>query len=171
MMILDYWFELTAGAVMLALIIYTAIISRHLRSYKKMTTFMQDGNIEEHVCKLEERLIEHQKLLKNLNRDIKAIDITLATFPHCWHLIRYNAFERTGSDLSFSLALLNDHFDGFILTSIFGREDSRVYAKPVVGGKSKYTLSEEEKQAIKAAMGKQTGKKRSPERGDVGEKD
>jgi hypothetical protein len=66
--------------------------------------------------------------------------------------VRYNAFDKTGSDLSFTLALLNDQMDGFVLTSIFGREDSRVYAKPLLGGKSQYALSQEEQQAIKAAM-------------------
>lgn len=63
-------------------------------------------------------------------------------------IIRYNPFGDTGGDQSFALALLDDQGDGVVISSIFGRSDSRLYAKPVRGGKSKYTLSAEEDQAI-----------------------
>ena len=64
---------------------------------------------------------------------------------------RYNAFRETGSDLSFSLALLDRDLDGIVLTSLFGREESRCYGKPVKQGKSSYFLSEEEVQALDEA--------------------
>ncbi|MGI6365713.1 MAG: DUF4446 family protein [Bacillota bacterium] len=147
-----YWFELTAGAILLGLLIHTAILSRRLKAYKKMTALVRGGNIEEHICNLEERFAEQQKLLESLGLSIEAVKSELKSFPRHWHLVRYNAFDKTGSDLSFTLALLNDQMDGFVLTSIFGREDSRVYAKPLLGGKSQYALSQEEQQAIKAAM-------------------
>jgi hypothetical protein len=63
-------------------------------------------------------------------------------------IIRYNPFGDTGGDQSFALALLDDQNDGVVLSSIFGRNESRLYAKPVKGGKSKYTLTAEEDQAI-----------------------
>ena len=63
-------------------------------------------------------------------------------------LIRYNPFGDTGGDQSFALAILDEHDDGIVLSSIFGRAESRLYAKPVKGGKSKYTLSAEEEKAI-----------------------
>jgi len=66
-------------------------------------------------------------------------------------LIRYNPFDDTGGDQSFALALLDDHGDGVVITSIFGRDNSRLYAKPVKGGRSKYSLSTEEEQAISQA--------------------
>lgn len=147
-----YWFELATGAILLVLLIHTAILSRRLKAYKKMTAFVKGGNIEEHVCNLEERIAQQQKRLESLGQGIQSLNLELKSFPQHWHLTRYNAFDKTGSDLSFTLALLNDCQDGFVLTSIFGREDSRVYAKPILGGKSQYALSEEEQQAIKAAM-------------------
>lgn len=67
-------------------------------------------------------------------------------------MVRYNAFRDTGSDLSFSLALLNEHNDGVVLNGIYARDMSNIYAKPIEGGKSKYALSDEEKQAIEIAM-------------------
>lgn len=149
-----YWLELATGLILLGLIIHTVILSRRLQSYKKLTTLLKGGNLEEHINKFEDRFSEQQALLDKLSHNIQAIDVEIKSFPQHWHLQRFNAFDNTGSDLSFSLALLNDYMDGYVLTSIFGREDSRVYAKPVAGGKSQYTLSEEEQQAITAAMKK-----------------
>lgn len=67
-------------------------------------------------------------------------------------LIRYNAFENMGSDLSFSAALLDMSGDGFVISSINNRDETRVYAKPVKGSKSNYHLSSEEVLAINKAM-------------------
>ncbi len=67
-------------------------------------------------------------------------------------LLRYDAFEDVGGRLSFSCALLDDHGDGVVLTSINGRQETRVYAKPVTQGVSSYNLSTEEQEAIRQAL-------------------
>ena len=67
-------------------------------------------------------------------------------------MVRYNAFEEMGGNLSFSLALLDDHGDGVVLTSISGRTEARMYAKPVKGLESKHNLSDEEREAIASAV-------------------
>jgi hypothetical protein len=67
-------------------------------------------------------------------------------------LVRYDAFEDVGGRLSFSCALLNDAGDGVVMTSINGRQDTRVYAKPVYRAESVHNLSEEEAAAIREAM-------------------
>ena len=67
-------------------------------------------------------------------------------------LVRYDAFEDVGGRLSFSCALLDDNANGVVVTSINGRQDTRVYAKPIVGGKSGYNLSVEEDEAIRQAL-------------------
>ena len=68
-------------------------------------------------------------------------------------LIRYDAFEDVGGRLSFSCALLDERGDGVVVTSINGRQDTRVYAKPVARGTSDHNLSEEEVEAIREALG------------------
>src|ERR671914_171000 len=68
-------------------------------------------------------------------------------------LLRYDAFEDVGGRLSFSCALLDDHGTGVVLTSINGRQETRVYAKPVNGGTSSHNLSLEEDEAIRRALG------------------
>ena len=67
-------------------------------------------------------------------------------------LVRYDAFEDVGGRLSFSCALLDDHGSGVVMTSINGRQDTRVYAKPVDAGRSPYNLSVEEEEAIRQAL-------------------
>lgn len=74
------------------------------------------------------------------------------------HLVRYDAFEDVGGRLSFSCAMLDDHGDGVVVTSINGRRDTRVYAKPVTAGRSPYSLSTEEEEAIAKAMSEAPGR-------------
>jgi hypothetical protein len=68
-------------------------------------------------------------------------------------LLRYDAFEDVGGRLSFSCALLDDQGTGVVLTSINGRQETRVYAKPVTQGASSHNLSLEEEEAIRRALG------------------
>ncbi len=67
-------------------------------------------------------------------------------------LLRYDAFEDVGGRLSFSCAMLDEHGTGVVLTSINGRQETRVYAKPVTERTSTYNLSMEEAEAIRQAM-------------------
>lgn len=67
-------------------------------------------------------------------------------------LVRYDAFEDVGGRLSFSCALLDDLGNGVVVTSINGRQDTRVYAKPITEGRSQYNLSIEEEEAIRQAV-------------------
>ncbi|MEE8599980.1 DUF4446 family protein [Euzebya tangerina] len=66
--------------------------------------------------------------------------------------VRYDAFDDMGGRLSFSIALLDEHGDGSVITAMNGRVQTRTYAKPVTGGSSSHNLSEEEVQAIAQAM-------------------
>lgn len=66
-------------------------------------------------------------------------------------IVRFNPFRNTGGDQSFVLALLDNNDSGMLLTSIHGREGTRVYIKPISYGNSDHTLSEEESQALKQA--------------------
>jgi hypothetical protein len=67
-------------------------------------------------------------------------------------LVRFNPFDDTGSDQSFVIALLDDRRDGIVLSSLHGRANTRLFAKPVEGGESSHALSDEEAQAIRIAI-------------------
>ena len=66
-------------------------------------------------------------------------------------VVRYDAFDDIGGQLSFSAALLDEHADGVVLTSITGRTGGRTYLKPVVAGEGGLPLSEEEVAAVASA--------------------
>ena len=74
-------------------------------------------------------------------------------------IVRYSAFQDTGSDLSFALALLDNDNNGVMLNGIYSREMSNIYAKPIEKGKSTYTLSKEEDEALKKAINYERGEK------------
>jgi hypothetical protein len=107
---------------------------------------------------LERELRQHATATQKLLHRIEQLEHRLASAEegHAGALqrlglVRFNAFPDTGSDQSFSLALLDGRGSGFVLTSLYGRSESRVYAKPLLDGKCPYKLSDEERQAIGSA--------------------
>lgn len=69
-------------------------------------------------------------------------------------VVRYNPFEDTGSNQSFVLAMLDARGDGFVLSSLHSRQSTRMFLKPVTGGKADGAISAEEGEAIKLAAAK-----------------
>jgi len=72
-------------------------------------------------------------------------------------LVRFNPFEDTGGNQSFALALLDQHGDGLVISSLHARAGTRVYGKAIAAGKSEAALSDEEGEALKQALGSGTG--------------
>ena len=68
-------------------------------------------------------------------------------------VVRFNPFKEIGGDQSFSIAVLDADNNGFVITSHYGRESNRVYAKPIGNGTSSYSLSKEEEEAVARAIG------------------
>ncbi|WP_128426924.1 DUF4446 family protein [Gudongella oleilytica] len=107
----------------------------------------------------EDLIIQLNRDISNLNRDVNLIESnilsieTKLTFAlQKIGFIRYNAFEDIGSDLSFSIALLDAYNNGFVITSMYGREKSVSFAKQVKNGKSSIPISPEERMAIERAV-------------------
>ncbi|MBI2121209.1 MAG: DUF4446 family protein [Candidatus Wildermuthbacteria bacterium] len=97
------------------------------------------------ACKaLEKRLGELEKQLKEYQKEMRK------SFTKSG-VVRFNPFGEMGGDQSFSLALLDQDNNGIIVTSHYTIEHQRVYAKPITKGKSEYSLSKEEKEAIEKA--------------------
>lgn len=73
-------------------------------------------------------------------------------------MVRFDAFRGLGGRMSFSVALLDDRGNGVVISSIYGRSESRIYTKPVIERGSKYELSPEEREAIRlATLNKELG--------------
>ena len=88
-----------------------------------------------------------------LRREVAALRQEGAQSLRHLAVVRYDAFTDTGGQLSWSLALLDDAGSGVLVTSIQGRQESRTYAKNVVGGTCEQQLSPEEQDAISHARG------------------
>lgn len=123
----------------------------------------QDGQSLEQVLsnhlKRVEAVSHHQAELDEAYRQLAA---SLSLASQKVSIVRFNPFGDTGGDQSFVLAVLDAHNSGYVLTSIHGREGTRSYVKPVDYGKSKYTLSAEELQAL-AQASKRIPKKKETE--------
>jgi hypothetical protein len=93
-----------------------------------------------------------EEVVRTLNRVDKKQDGQIRGSIRNVALLRYDAFEDVGGRLSFSFALLDDEGTGVVLTSINGRQETRVYAKPITEARSTYNLSVEEEEAIRQAL-------------------
>jgi len=94
-------------------------------------------------------------LLNDVEQLVKAVDEIRDEQTYAIQrvgMIRFDAFQDMGGKLSFAAAMLDGDGSGIVLSSINGRTDTRIYAKPVEQGVSRYNLSEEETEAIRRAL-------------------
>ena len=68
-------------------------------------------------------------------------------------IVRFNPFEDTGGNQSFALALLDSQRDGFVVSSLHSRQNTRIYLKAITAGRSETALSDEESEALRKAGG------------------
>jgi len=110
---------------------------------------------------LEDLILKQEKEIQKINQEIR--DLYEASEKiyklarkgiHRVGTIRFNPFKELGGNQSFSLALLNAKDSGVVISSLHSREGGRVYAKPIINGKSNFPLTEEEQQAIKLSKQK-----------------
>jgi len=93
---------------------------------------------------IEELLLDNIKLSNDISLKNKEIENRVMSLERdlqrCIQkvgVVRYNAFDDVGSDLSFSIALLDDNDNGVVISGIYSRESSTTYAKKIVNGTSK----------------------------------
>jgi uncharacterized protein YoxC len=123
------------------------------KKYKKfMKKLGESENLEEDLENYMYKVERVEKQNAEILGQLSGLDKDLEGCIQKVGIVRYSAFQDTGSDLSFSLALLDEKNNGVVMNGIYSREMSNIYAKPVEAGNSSYTLSEEEQQAIKKAM-------------------
>jgi len=111
----------------------------------------EDANLAVAVETLDSRLAETNARTERLVVHAQQIDETLAHAMQGVGLVRFRAFEDTGGDQSFSLALADGEGNGVVVSALYGRGATRIYAKPVQGWLSPKPLSEEEEQALAEA--------------------
>ncbi|WP_333887436.1 DUF4446 family protein [Clostridium sp.] len=139
--------------ILMIIILFNAL-GKLERKYKKFMRGTDNKNIEELILKYFDNIDKVKEDTEDVKELYKSLNQKVENCIQKVSLIRYRAFEDVGSDLSFSIAILDSKNNGFILTGIYGRNESTTYAKPIDEGLSRYELSQEEKQVLQDAMSK-----------------
>ncbi|MDO8522806.1 MAG: DUF4446 family protein [bacterium] len=139
-----------------ALFIFDVLFAVWIFGVKKnLKKIFKSGNtdMEKVLLELRRNEIAFEEALKEIIKRVKDVEEELPRDLRRVGLVRYNPFSGTGAggDQSFALALLNESNDGVVVSSLYGREMNRVYAKLIKNGKSNYQLTGEEVQAIAEA--------------------
>ena len=143
-------------ALILIVLIWNIVLSVKIASltgkYKKFMRGSNGKNFEnmllDHVVNIE-AAVERVNIM---NEDLVNLKNQMDRGIQKCNIIRYNAFSDTGSDLSYSIAMLDNFNDGIIITGIYGRNESISYAKPISKGTSKYPLSVEEELVLNRSL-------------------
>ena len=103
------------------------------------------------------KLFKDNELLKEGaekdRQDIDTIFKRLQTVYQKMGLVRYDAFNQMGGQLSYSLALLDENDNGFIINSVHSTEGCYSYSKEIRNGDNSISLSQEEAEALAIAKG------------------
>ena len=144
------------GAVAIISFLFVLLLAARLRRVRKEYMALRGDGEERDILSAVGRTIRrvHEldgRLEQLTDAHRSHVEVSRASLQR-FALIRYDAFDDMGGQLSFSAALLDDHGDGLVVTSINGRTETRTYAKPVKAKESAHNLSDEERDAIEAAM-------------------
>lgn len=143
------------AALVLILIILTLVNIVQMSKLKKKYKLFMGG---ENAKSLEDILMKRMNQIDGLvasnsknERNIESIIKTLHFTYQKMGLVKYDAFREMGGKLSFSLAMLDEKNDGFIINAMHTREGCYTYIKEIIDGNSIITLAEEEKEALDIA--------------------
>lgn len=144
------------GGVALLAMLFVLILAIRLRKVRREYKILLGGSEQRDIVNTVGNALRHIDAMDKRVEAVGAEQQRLAAQGRFalqkFHLVRYDAFDDMGGRLSFSAALLDDHGDGVVITSINGRTETRTYAKPVVNLSSEHNLSAEERQAIAGAV-------------------
>lgn len=118
------------------------------KRYKKFMRGTSGKNIEGMILEELENIKSNDEKFDVINKRLEVMQDQVDRCLQKHSIVRYNAFNDTGSDLSYSIAFMDNLDNGVTITGIYGRNEFIGYAKPVENGNSSYPLSVEEQIAI-----------------------
>lgn len=150
----DYILIALVAITFILLILYIVNIVQMANLKKRYKIFMSGKNARNLEKTLIERLDQVDGLLAANAENEKNIKQLFANMKFTFQkvgLVKYDAFNEMGGKLSFSLALLNETNNGFVMNAVHSREGCYTYVKEIIDGNSVIMLSEEEKEALEMA--------------------
>ena len=137
----------------ITVIISNARISKMNKNNKKFMKKIGTGkDIAEDLNGYMDRIIALEEALSETHSYCKQLENNIKKCMQKVGIVRYNAYNDAGNDLSFAVALLDEKNNGVVFNGIYSREMSNIYAKPIEEGKCKYNLTKEENEALEKAM-------------------
>jgi hypothetical protein len=136
------------GVTTLLLAVWVLILELRLR---KLFKGKSGRDLEEVISSIRKELSKTNITVEEIEKYLKTAEVRIQKSVQKIGLVRFNPFENTGSNQSFAISLLDEKNDGIVISSLYSRDKMGVYAKPIVNGKSEYSLSEEEEEAIEQA--------------------
>ncbi len=115
---------------------------------KKFFVGTKARNLEDIMINLGKEMTEIKKSQSQIKEHLTIIDARLNKSIRNIKVLRFNPFVDAGSNQSFAISFLNDEEDGVIISSLYARDRMSVFAKPINKGKSKFELTEEEKEVL-----------------------
>jgi len=138
--------------LLVGFLVQSARLRRAVRGYRELVRDGDGGSLHDRLVGSAESAVRATERMNQIEALHGVIERrTQRSLQHIG-LVRFNPFEDTGSDQSFAIALLDDQRDGIVISSLHGRANTRVFAKPVTNGGSPHNLSDEESEAIRIAV-------------------
>ena len=131
--------------VVLVLIGWVIVLESRL---KRLSAGKQAGSLEQTIGDLGEDVERIILALQKANQRFIQIDEHLKHRVSHVKTIRFNPFPDQGGNQSFATAILNEHGDGVVLSSLYARDKVSVYSKPITKRQSEYELTAEELAAL-----------------------
>jgi hypothetical protein len=147
----ETWQYIVLGAIGFWLFGLTIGLIIILRFFNRLVKKSNKGDLKRVLEKILATGTGNTKTIKILEKEIDRLQDEGRFHVQKVGLIRFNPFQETGGDHSFSIALLDGKDTGVVLTGLHTRERTRVYAKAIKKGKSEHELSVEEKKAFTKA--------------------
>jgi len=145
--------EATAISALILSSISAFIFYRIYSVIKMLKTSNDQRSINNVLTDLNNHLKESKTTLTDLKKIVESHQRSSLKHLQKSGFVRFNPFSNSGGDQSFALAILNGHNDGFVISSLHSRDQTRTFAKPVKAGVGeKFELSKEEKLAIDTAI-------------------
>lgn len=150
----DYIIIGLVAVVLIMFIIMIVNLVQISKLKKRYKIFMSGKNARNLEKTLIERLDQVDTLLEANAVNEKNIKVLFNKMKFTFQkvgLVKYDAFNEMGGKLSFSLALLNEKNDGFVMNAVHSREGCYTYVKEIIDGNSIIVLSPEEHEALDMA--------------------
>ncbi len=144
-----------AGAIILLFLLLLINMIKMHNLKKKYKKFMGESDAKSLEEKIVSRLDQIDGLAESseINKGkIEKLENQMNITFQKFGLVKYDAFNEMGGKLSFSLALLNEKNDGFIINAMHSREGCYTYIKEIIAGKSIIVLTSEETEALEMAL-------------------